>query len=519
MGALGSKTELSKVVAIYGYNSNEFPWKNIDNRTVYQSNGIIVEFNSKKFVITTRSRMIYCKNIVMYYNLFDETDTVIRNNLHILFQSIEFNLVILGTVDMTELDLQKGEIISGNVFSNLTVKPHNFESTYIAPTMRSNYHVVRMDMDLDSDKINYNVHIYDAKFKGMFIENESFLPSNLFYKFGLINNKKTKIPGLNGAIVFNKKQKLIGMIMISKSQNISYVLPTKAIHKIFMDFYEFFSVPDHNNSGFGSKTGTPDHNNSGFGSKTGTPDNYKGLITIPFEYVITTNSNIKIINKLSLETPNGKKIIKSKDKLISIDHQPVLIDNDVPSVLDLGLKHQIPIDIYLRWNFNQTNIINIELMRNGKLIMMDVFGVPLNQCIFPLTSQPSFNPKTINYVNLNGIIIVQLTHEILDIIIMNKMDITNDIIEGMIDITNNNSYEKYFIIIDCIDTSLANKHGLPCLKINDNKTIKCPLVMMIDNNKINSLNEIQQMIDDNGSNHSYKLFLSFNGENIFEFEL
>ena len=72
----------------------------------------------------------------------------------------------------------------------------------------------------------------------------------------------------------------------------------------------------------------------------------------------------------------------------------------------------------------------------------------------PLTNQSFYKPTNmIPYVNLKKLIIVQLTHELLDIFFLKKMEPTNHIlkkyINGSLDIKN-----KIFIIIDCLDDNL-----------------------------------------------------------------
>ena len=58
MGALGSKEKLGQIGVIYGYNHNDFCWKSIDNRKVYCTTGLIINYNGLKYVITTRSKLI-----------------------------------------------------------------------------------------------------------------------------------------------------------------------------------------------------------------------------------------------------------------------------------------------------------------------------------------------------------------------------------------------------------------------------------------------------------------------------
>ena len=131
MGVIGSKEKLGQIAVIYGYSPNDFSWLQIDNRAIYQTSGLIITLNNKQYVLTTRSRLISCQNIIMYYCHFNDSEPIFRNNLQIIFQSIEYNIIILGTKGKNKLDFESSELISGDyipkqkkIYQNILMYKH-----------------------------------------------------------------------------------------------------------------------------------------------------------------------------------------------------------------------------------------------------------------------------------------------------------------------------------------------------------------------------------------------------------
>jgi len=81
----------------------------VENDFVYQISCVIIEHNGSKYVISARKKIIQCKKIELYYCKFGQL--IYKNDLRILFQSIETNIVILGTNGYDELRLDLSELI------------------------------------------------------------------------------------------------------------------------------------------------------------------------------------------------------------------------------------------------------------------------------------------------------------------------------------------------------------------------------------------------------------------------
>ena len=307
MGILGSKDKLSQIVILYGYNSNDFPWRDTKDKNIYHTTGLIIEYDSKKYVVTIRSNLISCKNIVMYHSYFNDSESILKNNLSILFQSIEYNIIILGTIGKNMLDLSKSKIINEKNLSNFICQSYDIcNNNFVIPKKKIEYYTIRMDIDLKPTIINYKTQIYNIFFIESFIFDETFLPKNFMYKF-TVDENKIKLNGMCGSIIFNKKHELIGIITRIKNK-ILYVLPTKMLNKITTDFCKNLS----------------------------NPTNYTGLLSFSFPYTI--NSGIIITENYYLNTIAGKFLIKSNDNIISIGGNDIIILDDEVLIKDNDLK-------------------------------------------------------------------------------------------------------------------------------------------------------------------------------------
>lgn len=521
MGALGSKEKLGQIVAIYGYNENNFRWMPNSGRSVYHTSGLIIEHNNKKYIVTTRAKLISCKNIVMYHSYFIDSDTVpvMRNDLQILFQYIDFNIIILGTKNYNELNLDVSEILFGNYNPKIVSPSYNImKNIFVTPTKRSHYHVARMSMNLESDTIQYNVHIHDVKFNKSVVYDKTFLPESYMYKFNLKNNESSleesmiipqgelsvpktgvlqeesseiNLDGICGAIVFNKKHQLVGLISKtekSKKEGLHnnklkiYVIPTKIIIKIVIDFVKNLDKPDE----------------------------YHGLMTLPLNLKISKTNTIKIDHNVVINTIECKKTLKINDDLISINGNPINNDNDCISVFDEDLNENIPFDIYTK--LNGIDYVNLVLRRNKKLIDIDVLNNLYHVTNLPLTNLTYFHPlDPIPYINISGIIVVQLTHELLDLTMSNgialKNKIINDIFEDLSELPN-----SVLLIIDCLSSVLAGTYKLPQIILNP--IINCPIITTINGIDVFTLDNIKQVLQNNKS--SVKIIAKNVDDNLFE---
>jgi hypothetical protein len=471
MGALGSKENLGQFVAIYGYDSDDFTWIDDKPRLVYHTTGIIINHQEKKYVITTREKMISCKNIVMYHSYFRGNEPVMRNDLYVIFHSIEFNIIILASVGRSELNLSDSEIITGHHEPNVICPSYNntANKTCVVPTKRSNYSAVKMDMNLESETIDYIVNIYDVKFLSSLIFDDSYVPNNLLYEFTLKNTKdkkKEKLIGICGAAIFNKKRQLVGIISRSKGK-IFHVLPRFALIKIFNDFIQYQNIPDQ----------------------------YEGLIHLPFDYYITKNKKIRVSDSCTIKTIDSTLAnISKNDELITICDYDINIINNEAYISDDVYKEYMPLDIFVRLNYDKSTPIKIVFRHQKKLTNIDFYGIPSSEAI-ALSNRSYFNPSScIPHVNINGVIIVELTHELLDLTACNKIEIKNSIVDKYFEEISGQDNINILIIIDCLDNKIVNKYNLPKILFGKRQTLICPTVLKINNKKVLNLHEVQNEV-------------------------
>jgi len=452
MGSHDSKEDADQIVAIYGYESNDFDWRQIDNRTCYHTTGLIISDGIKKYVITVRTRLISCKKIIMYHGCLGDGNIIMRNDLHILFQCPEFDLIILGTVDKNELDFSKSQNINNGMFIDPVVHGHLLTSQIIIPNKRMKYYVIRIDNDIVSATINYHIHVAQVKFKKSMVYTETYLPSNHIYEFEY--QDESSMPGICGSIIYDKTHDLIGMVF-NKINKRLLVLPTKVLYKIIMDFYQFHQNPTH----------------------------YSGLLCFPFILTITEKTTVVLNHQIKMKTSAGKKkILRKNDELLTINNQKIIINRGIIMVFDNEYKENIPIDVYLRLLLRNNISINLLVRRNGKVLEFSYVGKPLNKYIFPITTLPYFHPTcSIPHTNINGIIVVQFTHDLLNFMALHKITLVNDVINRIVD-DGCNECEKHLLVVDCLNHKLVKKYQFPSISYKK-QVLEVPVLI-----KINSIN-------------------------------
>jgi len=492
MGTFGSKENLGQIGVIYGYNSNNFAWRNTEQRKTYCTSGLIINHLNAKYVITTRTAIISCKNIIMYHRYFktDGSDPIMKNDLQILFQSIEYNLIILVTMGCDQFDPAQSDLISGeNIKDNSTCLSHTITNKFIIPTKKSEYYTVKTDIDLNSDIINYDVHIYDVKFVKSIIDDSSYLPDTYMYKY-IIKHSNPDLLGICGATIFKKSKqqsKLVGIVSRSEGKDL-LVIPAKILSKIINDVFDSIS-------------GT---------------NNYGGPLNLLFDYKIYKKTVVKVAADCVLDTNQGHFSLKKNDQILSINSKVINVMGQTAVIFDKDFNEKIPLDIYLKLHLKPLDAMPMEIKRGSLNIKINAIASTSKPIDLSLTNQPFFYPENvIPFVNIGGIIIVQVTHELLDITIRNKIMLSNKMITNIINDDNGDDFssENQLIIIDCLDETLANEFHLPHIQwdLVPNKKIKlvCPLITHVNSMNICTLDQLNNLDLELGS----KVIMSIGTEN------
>nr|WBF70738.1 hypothetical protein [Megavirus caiporensis] len=452
---------INTIMVIYGYNNNYFPWHTSTDNTVYKACGLVINYFQEKYIITTRQYLISCENLVGY--LYDqESSQVTRHILTKISHSIESNVIILKILDYEEND-------------NLTGHDLNY---FIMPNKNKLYQIVMPQLNSNVDKREFEINVYDTKFLKSCIFDINFVPRNFLYKFQLLKNDSIN---LSGSIIF-KSKKIIGLTVAVMSKYL-FVVPIKIIKKIISDYIY-----------------SKQHQLQ-----------LCGLVCLPFDYEIKKN-NVVVSKQIKISTPDGNKIIKSQDIIKTINYKKIQIINDEVVIYDNDLEDYIPIDIYCRWNHNINNDFVIELARNNKTIIFNINKFKTTYDL-ALTSQWDINFDTIiPYYEFNGLILTWLTHELIDILIINNITPDNYIIQKILQ-GEPIELNKILVVIDCIDNQLVDKYQLPVIKINSKKNyiLSCPIVSEINNNNIQYLQNLNDL--DHYKTTESKIKITFSANN------
>jgi len=221
------------------------------------------------------------------------------------------------------------------------------------------------------------------------------------------------------------------------------------------------------------------------------PNQYNGLMYLPFDYYVTKKKSMRIKKSCVVIASSTIQNINKNDEIISIAGHDIDVSDNV-YILDTNYKESIPLDIFIRLYFNSMTPINLVFNHHKKIINVDIYGVPEHKSLV-LSNRSYYNPSHyMPHIDINGVIIVQLTHELLDLTIINKIYIKNSVIDKYfenIDDVNPN----IILIIDCLSDVTAKKYDLPQIFL-EKQTILCPIVTMINNKIISTLVELENEI-------------------------
>lgn len=472
MGIFGAKEKLGLVVSIYGYNGNIFPWMMLDKKSVYHTTGLIVDYGGKKYVVTTRTSLVSCNNICMYHKYYFGSEPVMQNNLEIAFQFIEQNIIILVSKNQTELLLNKSHILSECVNSDSITNgiTCGFDITikkFPIPSDTTKYNTIATNTIISNKSIKYNIDIYNLTYVGYGMYNDKYLPDNFLYEFSI---KKTNLQGILGSVIYKETvpDALIGIIVkVVKGQ--IYVLPTRILAKIVSDFVNCANM------------------------------SYGGFLEVKLDYEID-GDKMRIVSGSKLKTTKGNKMVKKNDIVDMVNGKKILVQNSQIFVEDDALKTNILLNVYFNLNLEYNSAMNITIIRKEKNIILPVLGSPIIN-IPMFTNQSYYYPKgIIPYVNICGIIIVELTHELIDILMTNKIQPNNEIFKMFFENDDYVIVTRILLIIDCENKQFVKKNSLPTLSkiIGSNKTnkiINFPFITMINSNPVSNLSDINNLSD------------------------
>lgn len=428
----------NNIVSICGYEPIIFSWHDNYLKNIYQTSGLLISYGDKQLVITTRDKLILCKTIIIYHI---NGKIIMRNEAQISFHSIELNLIILTSKNCDTIDFTKSTVINKYFFDNKFNNAYPIQNNITI--YKKNTKAIAVSAQIcDSKKLKYLLKNYDIKFVDSLIWNKTYTPETYMYQFSL-SNKKTIICGTPVFGIVDHK--FIGCVSYINGNQL-YVLPGRAIMKIVTDYFHYFDKI------------------------------YHGLATLPF-----------VLNKLEIIENYANTQVG--DIISKIDNIPVVLQNDEAVLFDPNYQTYIPIDIYvsLEYHFNQS--LKIELVENNTTKLVNINCARYNNPVF--TNMPAYRPEyIIPHVNISGLIIVQFTHELYDIMLSCKIKLQNQLIKCFLDSIN---YPINILLI--IDSIYPHRH-IPKINLLDTdnvQCIKCPWIGNVDGVPVNDLIQLQEM--------------------------
>lgn len=468
-----NKSVCHNIVTIYGYDSKYFLWKKNDSREVYHTSGLIIKIGGYKFILTTREKIISCQTIICYYYYESETEKqIMRNDLHIIYQSVYNNIILLASCKSDFFDCTKSVILT-NTFNttNCTtgIDFTNVDVRATIPKKNCNYYIVKSGLDLHDYNLIYNIDTHKSKFIDKVVWTESFVPAVLLYNFNLdIKQSKT---GICGATVFDSKNRVIGIVCYKNSENL-FVLSVCEIISIIKKF----------------------------------ESGYVGSKNIYFPTTILTSKNSSVFfndksisnNNFLINSKNSKSNKKlSGYQLISVNDDKVKIVNGSVHVKDSIYRCFLPIDVYINTKFSLNDTVTMCVKKKSESEKIDF--TPCAKKDIMISDVAEYNPiSVIPFININGYIIVQLTHELLNVTLIHNIRISNKYIDKMfagITVKHNKLIILDYIGND-INCPIAN---LTIDNFNDHElqNVTCPFIIKINGKKINSLSNLHKYIQVN----------------------
>ena len=197
-------------------------------------------------------------------------------------------------------------------------------------------------------------------------------------------------------------------------------------------------------------------------------------------------------------------------------------------MFDYFLSELIPLDLWMRLNCSQDDLVDVQIERKGKKHLLKLLPRPIRENDLPATIMPYFINKNtaenfnklIPYISFRGLIITSLTHELLSIFCRRGLLIENNIVNKLLNGKNVGSY--HLVIIDSIDPELADEFKITCIKSvlnHENEKIEIPvnLLVTIEDKMVSTLNDVQNIINGLEKNITCVLSIGFayHEQNLF----
>lgn len=357
-----------------------------DTSNITCATGLIVRYGNNNYVISRRMPLIGSSEICMYH-VHSETgeNIVLESRLEIIFQVIEYDLVIMVSPGATKFDGCTGS---------------GADTSAVAPNVDNQYYMVKAALTLPILGLYWS----DVKVVRLEIFDETYTPSYILYEIEQMGI--TTCEDLSGAIIFDTcaRTNIVGMITVQKEK--LRMLPMITISKIMSDFVKYKQ----------------------------NINKYVATYTLPFKYYCAqTRCTIK---------ENYSKI-KKDDVVTAVNDQAIIMNGCKCKVYSPILKTNIPIDIYL--NMFASPSVTVTIDRAGEIINKTIKLKKYKSGSIPCTALTHYYPekKFFPYVRLNDHIIFQLTYETVECYSLHESKNYDNILDHV----ENGFGENIFIIL------------------------------------------------------------------------
>lgn len=474
-----SETNGSHLITIFGDQMTIYDWLTIDEKVkgCYNVNGLIVHDNQTDMtvVVTSRAPLFGCKEITGYYFVFkDGKEYLFRMELTVAFTSLDFNLMILVTKNKKYFDYSAGIMLNkSGIWTGILFDPYQLNNNVI--NEENTLSLVTLCIKINSKKLEFSkteIFLKDCEF---IIKTNGYLPRSIYYHATLSNEYYDVFDAIIGTAVFDQNNTLFGLITCVKNDGIIEITPHTIVKKIITDYV--FNYQE---------------------------KNYNGLSI----WNVDMNGNIVTKNKRFKSVDNKFINITTGDKLIMINNYEVCSLQDTCYIFDEQLSQNVPIDIWVRIHIEPKKIIEISYVHKEDIITKKIFLDSHDEITFPplSASKPFFPSGLLEYININGLIITSLSHELLCIMYNNGIKINNDIVNN-----DNELNKKILLILD----NVKKFYGIPSIaeKIEkyrntmrkNKKEVNIYYIVSVNDVPVTTLEEINK--------HEMKLLVQYDKHN------
>src|SRR5579872_3838373 len=312
---------LEHIVSIYGYSYEPFIWnigeKRGDKKTesCFQTTGLFVGYGDKRYILSSRKPLIgYRQHMVVYrcgHNIW-------TSKLRMLYQMIEYNVIVFGTDGLTCFDHTKSNMIisdGSSLDTNSQIQLYEFpiKSPILKPPKK--YQIVRNEHQIDTE-FNFQVHLYPITYIESKPNDQTYVPFNYVHLFKI--KCEEEIRDLIGSFVITKKKHIVGVVSEVKG-DIIYVDPVRYLENGLKIWSKY--GPDDKIS-YGAISDI-----FGFGSQLNLCTRAQRVLT-------------------SVNSETVTKLIKKDDVLLEVNGMKVSIDQTTLVIYDVNLNQLIPLSIY-----------------------------------------------------------------------------------------------------------------------------------------------------------------------------